>query len=214
MSEASPFGDVGVSTIRILTVQAIPIGWIPTIEIYGGGHFVANVAAVHKENVQQTVIVVIEECYPSRHGFNQMLSRSWRVTENKINTLQGLHLEHWGGLGVSPLGVQHAAEFKRAKRKQQRQQLSSGHPRSWQFETAWRLQLATEKTPCAIEPRCSALSFSLRIPNFQATALDSSAIFRIGHGRVVPFEDNEGDGLTSAMCARAVLIRPLYSSSF
>src|ERR1700678_607527 len=131
MSEASPFGDAGVSTIRVLTVQAIPIGWIPTIEIYGGGHFVANVAAVHKENVQQTVIVVIEECYPSRHGFNQMLSRCWRVTENKINTLQGLHLEHWGGLGVSPLGVQHAAEFKRAKRKQQRQQLSSGHSGSW-----------------------------------------------------------------------------------
>src|ERR1700722_17118473 len=85
---------------------------------------------------------------------------------------------------------------------------------SWQFEIAWRLQLATEKTPCAIEPRCSALSFSLRIPNFQATALESPAIFRIGHGRVVPFEDNEGDGLTSAICARAVLIRPLYCSSF
>src|SRR3984957_5023365 len=115
MMEASPFGDVGVSTIRILTVQAIPIGGIPTIEIYGGGHFVARVAAVHKENGQQPVVVVIEECYPSRHGFNQMLSRSWRVTENKINTLRGLHLEHWCGLEVGAVGVQHAGKFKRAK---------------------------------------------------------------------------------------------------
>src|ERR1700723_1798365 len=115
MGEASPFGDVGVSAIRILTVQAIPIGWISAIEIYGGGHLFANAAAVHEENVQQTVVVVIEECYPSRHGFNQMLSRSWRVTENKITTLHGLHLEHWGGLGATTLGVQHATEFNRAK---------------------------------------------------------------------------------------------------
>src|ERR1700722_3624727 len=214
MSEASTFGDVGESAIRILAIQAIQIGWISTIEVYGRGHLVANASAIHEENVQQTVVVVIEECDPSRHGFNQMLPGSWRVTQNKINTLHGLDLEHCSGLGVCPLGVQHAAEFKRAKRKQQRQQLSSGHPGSWQFEIAWRLQLATEKTRCAIEPRCSALSFSLRILNFQAAALDSPAIFRIGHGRVVPFEDNEGEGLTSATCARAVLIRPLYCSSF
>src|ERR1700722_9315287 len=115
MGEASPFGDVGVSAIRILTVQAIPIGWISAIEIYGGGHLVANAAAVHEENVQQTVVVVIEERYPSRHGFNQMLPRSWRVTENKINTLRGLHLEHWCGLEVGAVGVQHAGKFKRAK---------------------------------------------------------------------------------------------------
>src|ERR1700723_3317852 len=104
MSEAGPFGDVGVSAIRILTVQTIPIGWISTVEVYGSGHVVADASAVHEENVQQTVVVVIKECYPSRHGFNQVLPRSWRVTENKINTLQGLHLEHWGGVGVCPLG--------------------------------------------------------------------------------------------------------------
>src|ERR1700723_2783951 len=127
MSEASTFGDVGESAIRILAVQSIPIGWISTIEVYGRGHLVANASAIHEENVQQTVVVVIEECDPSRHGFNQMLPGSWRVTQNKINTLHGLQLEHCSGLGVCPLGVQHAAEFERAKRKQQRQQLSPGN---------------------------------------------------------------------------------------
>src|SRR5580692_6815917 len=130
MSEASLLGDIGEAASGILTVQAIPVGWISTIEVHRNGHSVADVPAVHEKNVQQSVVVVIEEGYASRHGFNQILPGGRRVAENKINTLRGFHLEHRVGIGFCLLSVQNPAEFTRTERKQQRQQLSSGHPYS------------------------------------------------------------------------------------
>src|ERR1700677_2714509 len=117
MSKTSVFSDIGEGAIRILTVQAIPIGRIATIEVDGGGHDVADVSAVHEENIQQTVVVVIEKGYSSRHGFNEVLPGSRRVTENKINTLQGFHLEHRAGSGFCPLSGQKPADFTRTERK-------------------------------------------------------------------------------------------------
>src|ERR1700733_3856428 len=124
MSKTSVLRDIGEGAIRILTVEAIPIGRISTIEVDGSGHDVADASAVHEENVQQTVVVVIEQGYSSRHGFNEVLPGSRRVTEHKINTLQGFHLEHGVGPGFCALSGQKPAELTRTERKQQRQQLS------------------------------------------------------------------------------------------
>src|SRR5580692_2927829 len=117
MGKTSVFSDIGEGAIRILTVQAIPIGRISAIEVDGRGHDVADVPAVHEENVQQSVVVVIKERYSSRHGFNKVLPGSRRVTENKINTLQGFHLEHGVGSGYGPWSGQKPAEMTRTERK-------------------------------------------------------------------------------------------------
>src|SRR5580692_5410528 len=118
MSEASLLGDIGEAAIGILTVQAIPVGWISTIEVDRSGHSVADVPAVHEENVQQSVVVVIEEGYASRHGFNQILPGSRRVAKNKINTLRRFQLEHRVGFGFCLLTGQYSDEFTRTERKQ------------------------------------------------------------------------------------------------
>src|ERR1700722_5832739 len=58
--EAGFLGHVSEAAIRILAVETVPVLRVLAIEFFGLMHRVGEVTAIHQENVEQAVVVVIE----------------------------------------------------------------------------------------------------------------------------------------------------------
>jgi hypothetical protein len=70
VGEAGFFGDVGEGAVGILAVEAVPVFGVLAVEFLGLVHWIGQLAAVHQENVEEAVVVVIEEGDASAHGFD------------------------------------------------------------------------------------------------------------------------------------------------
>src|SRR4029077_14389076 len=77
--ESRFFGHIGEGAIGILVIQTIPELAIGLIGGLTFGHGVIDLCAIDKENVQPSIVVVIQERDASAHGLDQVLVRSGRV---------------------------------------------------------------------------------------------------------------------------------------
>ena len=55
------FRDVRKTSVGILAVQAVPIARIAALEILRNVQVFCNCSTIHKENIQETIVVVIEQ---------------------------------------------------------------------------------------------------------------------------------------------------------
>jgi hypothetical protein len=98
------------------------------IEARKSGLRISNMAGIHKKNVQQAVVIVVQERDASGHGLDQVFSGSRGIAENKINTLGGVNIEPRTGSGGRSLG-------KQAECAEQRKRAGFGESCRRQFES-------------------------------------------------------------------------------
>src|SRR5215469_4491952 len=60
--QAGLLGPVSEAAIPILAIQPVPVAGIAAMKVFRHSHGVGDAAAVHQEDVQQSVVVVVEEC--------------------------------------------------------------------------------------------------------------------------------------------------------
>ena len=82
--QTSLLGNVREAAVFILAIKAVPVTRIVAIEILWRWHRTRNPAAVHQENIEQPVVVVIEQGHAARHGFDQILLRSGGILQGKV----------------------------------------------------------------------------------------------------------------------------------
>jgi hypothetical protein len=70
--QVRPLCDVCKTAILILPTQLVPMRRIARRESRGRLELMTHAPAVHEEDVQQPVIVVIEQCHNAAHGFDQL----------------------------------------------------------------------------------------------------------------------------------------------
>src|SRR4029453_8163920 len=78
--------DVRKATVFILAEQTVPVGRIAARELSGQFDWVVEPAAVHKKDVDQPIVVVIQQGHSAAHRFNQVLLRRGGVAVNKVET--------------------------------------------------------------------------------------------------------------------------------
>jgi hypothetical protein len=52
-------------------------------------HGACDSATVHQENVEQSIMVVVQQRYPAWHGLNQVFLRRWRISQSEIEPGRG-----------------------------------------------------------------------------------------------------------------------------
>src|SRR5208283_5155602 len=65
-------GHIGEAAILVLTEEPIPVAGVMTVEIIRCGQGGGQASPVHEKDVQQAIVVVVEQSYSSRHGFDQV----------------------------------------------------------------------------------------------------------------------------------------------
>src|SRR5262249_23942931 len=66
-------GNIAESAIRILVVQTIPEFRIRFVRHLAVGHGIVNASAVDKEEVQPSIVVIVQQSDPAPHGLDQVL---------------------------------------------------------------------------------------------------------------------------------------------
>ena len=154
--QACLLGDIREAAIPILTIQPVPIGRFVAIEVREFGQRISNMAGIHKKNVQQAVVIIVQERDATGHGLDEVFSGSRGVAENKINTLGKANLEPWAGAGGRGLGNQ-------AERAEQRKGAGFGESCRRQFESLSRALRIKARAIRFLHRRCArTLMFSSR----------------------------------------------------
>src|SRR5271170_2987589 len=84
--ESGGLGDVGEAAILVLAIEAVPVTRIGPVEILGRFRRVGYATTVDQEDVEQTIVVVIEEGYAAGHGLDEIFLRGRRIQEGEIQT--------------------------------------------------------------------------------------------------------------------------------
>src|SRR5262249_16649834 len=87
-------GNISEAAIFILTEEPIPVARVLAIKVLRNRHRVSYTSAVYQENIQQSIIVVIEKGDTPGHGFDQVFLRSGRIFKGKVHSTRELHLEN------------------------------------------------------------------------------------------------------------------------
>src|ERR1700691_6400024 len=95
--QPSFLGHVGETAIAILPVESVPVAWVVTIEIIRWLHWAGNSATIHKKDVQEAIIVIVEKRHASRHSFNQVLERGGRVFQSEIHATRKSYVKDGHG---------------------------------------------------------------------------------------------------------------------
>src|SRR5260370_21012796 len=98
--KARGLSNVREIAIAMLAVQAIPVTRIVTVKLFRDFQYIGYLAAIYKEYVEQTIVVIVEQRRAARHSFNQEFARRRRISKKKIDPAQRLHLEN-GACGNS-----------------------------------------------------------------------------------------------------------------
>ena len=75
IGQAGFFRDVGETAVFVLPVEAVPVARILAIEILRQPHGTGYASAIYQKNIEQSVVVVIEQCDSAGHGLDQILLR-------------------------------------------------------------------------------------------------------------------------------------------
>src|ERR1700730_10117565 len=97
------FGHVSEAAIAVLAVESIPIARIMPIKVFRRVHQMIDATAVHKEYIEQSVIVVVEKGDAARHGFDQILLRGRRILQREVHSAWHIHYEN-GRTGCAERG--------------------------------------------------------------------------------------------------------------
>ena len=84
VGEARLLRHISETAVRILTVQAVPVSRSAAGKFRRQFDRIIEAAAVDKENVEQSVVVVVEQGHPAAHRLDQVLLRSGRIAVDKI----------------------------------------------------------------------------------------------------------------------------------
>ncbi len=67
--------DVGEAAVFVLPIQPVPVTRVLAIEILRQTHGTGYASAVDQENIEQSIVVVIEQRDATGHGLDQILLR-------------------------------------------------------------------------------------------------------------------------------------------
>ena len=100
VGETGFLGDIGESTIGILAVQAIPILRVVAIEFLRQVMGFDEIAAIHQENIEEAVVVVIKQGDAATHGFDQIFLGRGGIAVLENRGRGEFDVEHRSGLLV------------------------------------------------------------------------------------------------------------------
>src|SRR6266849_4581767 len=92
--QAGRFGHISEAAILILAIKAIPVTRVSTIKFFWKLHRAGHTPAIYQENVEQTVVVVIEQGDAAGHGFNEVFLRRGRILEREVQTPGKSHIKN------------------------------------------------------------------------------------------------------------------------
>ena len=79
LGQTCGFGHVRKAAILVLAVEPIPVARAGAIKFFRQLHRTRHTPAIYQENVEQTVVVVIEQGDAAGHGFNEVFLRRGRI---------------------------------------------------------------------------------------------------------------------------------------
>src|SRR6185295_4888812 len=82
-------GDVSEATVAIVVIEAVPKTWVRFVRQSGAWHRVFDACAIHEEQIEPSVVIVVQHGDPRAHGF-------WKVF---LTGAAGLVFEANAGLG-------------------------------------------------------------------------------------------------------------------
>src|SRR5260370_24334297 len=92
--KARGLSNVRETAIAILAVQAVPVTRIATVKLFRYFQRIGDLAAIYKEYVEETIVVIVEQRRAARHSFNEEFARRRRISKKKIDSTQRLHFEN------------------------------------------------------------------------------------------------------------------------
>src|SRR5258706_1765502 len=92
--KARGLSNVRETAIAILAVQAVPVTRIATVKLFRYFQRIGDLAAIYKEYVEETIVVIVEQRRAARHSFNEEFARRRRISKKKIDPAQRLHFEN------------------------------------------------------------------------------------------------------------------------
>src|SRR5882762_3417993 len=97
--EARLFRDVGKRAVGVLVIEPVrelPVGLVGELAVR---HGIVDLCAIDKEDVEPSIVVVIQQCYAASHGLDQVLVRGRGVFVFEIDSrgLGDVRELHFGG---------------------------------------------------------------------------------------------------------------------
>src|ERR1700674_1112755 len=86
-------GYVQKAPVAVLAIQAVPVARIAPLEVFWNMQALGDPPAVDEKNIQQSIIVVVEQCNAARHGLNQEFPGGGGILQQKIDAAQRFYFE-------------------------------------------------------------------------------------------------------------------------